>query len=117
MNRRLRLDLPMLLPDVPDAQDACVARLNALLERKGGIVEAHTVDADGGAPVLCLHYDPDVLSLAQVERLARGRHRGERPLRPRRVLAVYSIRPDSPAVSLRECQDPGADGVNGQHRR
>ncbi len=31
------------------------------------------------------------------------------------VLAAYSIRPDFLAVWLEECQNPSADGVNGQH--
>jgi len=32
------------------------------------------------------------------------------------VLAVHAIRSDSLAVQIRECQDLGADGLNGQHR-
>ena len=31
------------------------------------------------------------------------------------MLAGYSIRIDSLAVQVRECQDQGADGVTGQH--
>jgi len=33
------------------------------------------------------------------------------------VLAVYSIRSDSLAVQIRECQDLGTDRLNGQHTR
>jgi len=32
------------------------------------------------------------------------------------VLAAYPVRGDSLAVRIRECQDLGADGLNGQHR-
>lgn len=70
MDRKLRLDLPVVLPDVPSARDACVARVNSVLTERRGISEAH-VDEDGPAPVFCVHYDPDLLSLAQVEQLMR----------------------------------------------
>lgn len=69
--QRTRIDLPVLLPDVPDARDACVRRLVALTAEHRGITRTHVVDK-GQGPVLCLHYDPEVTSLAQVERLARA---------------------------------------------
>lgn len=65
-----RVDLLMLLPDVLDDQDACVARVTALLDNKPGITQAHVVQ-DNGSASLCLHYDPGLLSLRQVEQLAR----------------------------------------------
>jgi Cd2+/Zn2+-exporting ATPase len=69
--RRTRLELPLLLPDVPDARDACVRRLEGLLGEERGVVRVHTVAADGGGEgQLCLHYDPEIVTLAQVERLA-----------------------------------------------
>lgn len=55
--RRTRLELPLLLPDVPDARDACVRRLEGLLGEERGVVRAHTVDGGGGEGELCLHYD------------------------------------------------------------
>ena len=69
-DRKLKIGLPVLLPDVPDARDACVSRLSALIEGRPGIERVHVVSDDGAAK-LCLHYDPDLLPLAQVERLAR----------------------------------------------
>ena len=68
---KTRIELPLLLPDVPDARDACVGRLRGLLVEGRGITEAHIV-GDGGLPELCLHYDPDIIGLAEVERLARS---------------------------------------------
>ena len=62
-----------MLPEVPDAHDACVGRLEALIGQGRGISRAHTVSDDGDeTPSLCLHYDPAVVTLAQVERLARA---------------------------------------------
>jgi Cd2+/Zn2+-exporting ATPase len=94
MEQRTRLDLPLLLPEVKDARDACVTRLIRLLERRPGVERAHVVLpgellppdeaatlGSGGATAvagavateaqLCLHYDPDRLTLAQVVELAR----------------------------------------------
>src|SRR3954470_1336443 len=66
----LQLDLPLLLPDVSDNGDGCISRLETLLLDKMGIEQAHLVPPNGGPARLCLHYDPDVVPLAQVERYA-----------------------------------------------
>lgn len=64
------LELAFVLPGVDDARDACVARLTALLPAERGISHVHLVEEIPGEPRLCLHYDPEMLTLAQVERLA-----------------------------------------------
>ncbi|HEY0995635.1 MAG TPA: heavy metal translocating P-type ATPase [Gemmatimonadaceae bacterium] len=83
-----RLDLPLLLPEILDDRDRCVARLTALLERRDGIGRVHVVlpgelppgeavDGDGArvlpaiGPQLCLHYDPHRVTLGQVRTVAR----------------------------------------------
>lgn len=71
-HKNITIDLKSLLPDLPDARDACVARLEALIGEGRGISRAHTLSRDGGPSALCLHYDPEVVTLAQVERLARA---------------------------------------------
>ena len=68
---KLKLDLPLLLPEVPDARDRCVQTLISLLSARDGLVEAHVVAAKGTTPAqLCIHYDRDHLSLARVRELA-----------------------------------------------
>jgi len=67
----LRIDLPLLLPEVPDARDACVARLQALLSPRRGILRTHVREVDG-KPELCLHYDPALISGEEVRQLARA---------------------------------------------
>ncbi len=62
---RLRLDLPLLLPD---ADDRCVGRLIAALSGRPGISEAH-VARDAGAPQLCIHYDPAQINIGRVREL------------------------------------------------
>ena len=95
MTQSTRLDLPLLLPEVQDVQDACVLRLTRLLERRPGVTRVHVLRADAGdqrsdrtdaadqpaAPCskgerdsaqLCLHYDPEQLTLEDVAHLARA---------------------------------------------
>lgn len=70
--QKLRLDLPLLLPDVHDPADPCVERLRQRLVGRPGIDEAHVVGLDGGKPELCVHYDPDVVSLGRLRELVRA---------------------------------------------
>lgn len=65
---KLRLELPLLLPDMPD-DDGCVDLLNEYLRNTPGILETHVVRQNGSA-TLCLHFDPNLLPLGRVERLA-----------------------------------------------
>ena len=67
----IQLDIPLLLPDLPDGCDDCLGRLEQMLENRRGIKRVHlTHDAD---PVqLCLHFDSDLVSLADVQRIARA---------------------------------------------
>ena len=67
--KSVRLDLPILLPEIPDARDACVHRLQALLSPRRGITHTHITEEDGRS-VLCVHYDPDTLTVEDVRRLA-----------------------------------------------
>ncbi|GAB5550195.1 MAG: heavy metal translocating P-type ATPase [Sandaracinaceae bacterium] len=67
----LRLDIPVLLPDAPDARDACVKRLTDALAATSGVEHAHVVPAEGGRPAqLCLHYDPSAVALPRLRRTA-----------------------------------------------
>lgn len=67
---KLRLDLPLVLPDVADANDSCVTRLLNALSGRPGLIEAHVVGRESGSPQLCIHYDPTTLSLTRVRELA-----------------------------------------------
>lgn len=81
---RVRLDIPVILPDVEDLRDACIEHLVQRLSGKQGVLSVHVVDrraADdasahpevrAGEAQLCLHYDPALLSLAQLSALARS---------------------------------------------
>lgn len=65
---KLKLDLPLLLPDI-DARDECVHLLTDRLAGVRGVEQAHIVRHNGEAQ-LCLHFDPNLLPLARLQRLA-----------------------------------------------
>lgn len=72
MTEKMRIELTLLLPAIPGAYDACVTRLSDLLRAKEGVAEAHLVDSDSNVPgQLCVHFDPDRLSIGEVRDLAR----------------------------------------------
>ena len=71
MTDRLRLDLPLLLPDIDDIADACVDRLIADLNGFDGVSKAHVEKAVGEtAALLCIHYDPALITLARIRERA-----------------------------------------------
>lgn len=78
MTQKVQLNLSLLVPTI-DADDTCIDQLITTLEHQKGIQQAHVV-RDNGHAELCLHYDPNTISLAQVERLARdsGTHISDR---------------------------------------
>ncbi|MEO8685718.1 MAG: heavy metal translocating P-type ATPase, partial [Devosia sp.] len=71
--KRLRLDIPVLLPDMPDEADACVGRLIGELTGRNGIDQVHVLPAAADQPAkLCIHYRPEVLSLGRIKEIATG---------------------------------------------
>ena len=66
---KIQLDLPVLLPEVPDERDRCVDRLLQSLRAEAGVDTVHL--KEGSPPEVCIHYDPDQLSLEKVEALAK----------------------------------------------
>ncbi|MCO6042733.1 heavy metal translocating P-type ATPase [Aeoliella sp. ICT_H6.2] len=61
----------MLLPDLPDVRDRCVQRFAEQLRTRVGVADVHLVEADSENPDrLCVHFDPAVVSLAEVRDIA-----------------------------------------------
>lgn len=71
MTEKLSVDIPMMLPNVGSAEDACVARLMTTLSGREGIENVH-VKTMGQAreAQLCVHYDPQIITLSRVRALA-----------------------------------------------
>ncbi|MBI2779495.1 MAG: cadmium-translocating P-type ATPase [Gammaproteobacteria bacterium] len=70
MAEKLKLDLSLILPEIPDERDACVGRLTKLLQAEG-LEKVHLVREDGSAR-LCLHYEPQRFSVSRVRELAQA---------------------------------------------
>ncbi len=65
----IEISIPLLLPEVQDEGDQCVCALQNLLHGCKGILKTH-LEA-GHSPIdLCIHYDPNLVSLGAVKRLA-----------------------------------------------
>jgi Cd2+/Zn2+-exporting ATPase len=67
----IQLEFPVLLPDLPDGCDECLDQLEQMLENRRGIERVH-VSHEADSARLCLHFDPDLVSLADVQRIARA---------------------------------------------
>lgn len=88
--KHVRIELPILLPEIPDARDACVRRLQELLTERRGVTTTHVVERDGAA-LLCLHYDPDLVTLDNVEQLARAAGAEVRERYGHHVLSIRAV--------------------------
>lgn len=70
MDNTIELEIPVLLPGVEDEQDQCVARLESTVRNHKGIIFAH-LEPDQEPVRLCVHYDPILISIDDVRRLAK----------------------------------------------
>ena len=71
MMHKTRIDLDVLLPDRPDAADACMRRMTDALTAKSGVTGAHIVERTATSPgQFCIHFDPELVALHDVRRLA-----------------------------------------------
>jgi Cd2+/Zn2+-exporting ATPase len=69
MIQKLQLEIPLLLPEIPDEQDGCVVRLQENLLSRRGVSHAHVI-RENEVAYLCLHYDPGMVGLTEVRRAA-----------------------------------------------
>ena len=72
MTRKLELELPIILPEVPSASDECVRRLISELDGRSGIERVHVVPAAAEPGKLCVHFDPAVIPLTRINELIRA---------------------------------------------
>lgn len=69
---KTRINLDILLPEVPNERDECVARIINALQHKRGIDKVHVIPEDGNNKAqLCFHYNAEKISLNDVEKLAK----------------------------------------------
>ncbi len=68
--QKIKINLDIILPDIPDERDACVDRIIAVMQKHKGIEEVHIV-GKGKEAQLCFHYNPDIISIDQIQEKAR----------------------------------------------
>ena len=60
--KKLKLEITMLLPDIPDVRDKCAERLLRSLSEKEGVEHVHIIENEAEEPAqLCIHYDPEII--------------------------------------------------------
>lgn len=67
--KKLKIEIPVLLPEIPDEKDRCVERLIHTLKNEKGIDDVH-INEESPTEV-CIHYDPDTISLQKVKTIAK----------------------------------------------
>lgn len=69
--KKIKINLELVLPDVPDERDACVSRIISELKAKKGIEDVHVVPEKPQARAqLCFHYNPDLITVERIETMA-----------------------------------------------
>src|SRR3954468_16114305 len=70
---KARINLEILLPEIPDARDECVQRIIYSLAYKKGIDKVHVIPEDGNNKAqLCFHHEPSIISINRIEELAKN---------------------------------------------
>jgi len=69
MEKTIDLEIPLLMPGVENDKDECLNRLEESFQNYKGILRAH-VERDKSPVDLCIHYDPNQMTLSDVKRLA-----------------------------------------------
>ncbi|KYG79275.1 ATPase [Roseivirga seohaensis] len=70
--KKLQIKIPLILPEVTDEKDQCVDKLIEQLQGKNGLEEVHVADeTDNGVPQLCIHYNHELISIDQIQKLAK----------------------------------------------
>ena len=69
IEKTVEISLPLLLPEIQDACDHCIDRLQTRLQAQKGILQTH-LHLEHDPIDLCIHYDPNLISLAAVKRIA-----------------------------------------------
>ncbi|BCY16646.1 MAG: cadmium-translocating P-type ATPase [Anaerolineae bacterium] len=69
IEKTVEISLPLLLPEGQESCNHCIDRLQSRLQTQKGILQTH-LHLDHDPIDLCIHYDPNLISLAAVKRIA-----------------------------------------------
>jgi len=67
--KTIKLEIPILVSNLQEDADVCLDLLLSSLLSKKGIKKAH-IDSDKSPAQICLHFDPNIVSLGSVQRIA-----------------------------------------------
>lgn len=65
----IKIELNLLLPEINSDDDECLVRLKDTLLSRKGITHIH-LELNENKPRICIHYNPNLISLASVRRIA-----------------------------------------------
>lgn len=70
--KKLQIDIPHILPGIPDTKDPCVQEFIKILRDRSGVEEVHVAEnEDTGVPQLCFHYNPNKISISRIRSIAK----------------------------------------------
>lgn len=91
--KKLQIEIPLILPEVPDEKDQCVQKLIQQLQGRDGLEEVHVADKTGNAvPKLCFHYNPEMISIDRIQQLAKQAGAGITQKFGHKLIEVNGIR-------------------------
>ena len=69
---KIKIDIDIVLPDIPNEKDDCVQRIIAVTGQRKGIEKVHIVpETTTSKAKLCFHYDPGQITIEEVQILAK----------------------------------------------
>jgi Cd2+/Zn2+-exporting ATPase len=69
---KLQIEIPLILPEIPDDKDRCVQDFIELLKEQKGIEKVHVEqNSDSDVPHLCFHYNSAEISISQIRKIAK----------------------------------------------
>lgn len=107
--KTLELEIPLLIPGLVNHEDNCLEKLENALQNQRGILRAH-VENEQDPLILCLHYNPSLVSIEDVRRIA-GRAGGEISQRYRHEVVQIEDMDCSDCVVVLEQSLKRIDGV------
>ncbi|MDD2475924.1 MAG: heavy metal translocating P-type ATPase [Dysgonamonadaceae bacterium] len=70
--KKLQIDIPHILPGVPDGKDPCVQDFIKALREEKGVEDVHVSETkEKGVPQLCFHYNPAQISISRIRTIAK----------------------------------------------
>ena len=100
---KTKINLEFLLPEVPDERDECVQRVIDSLQNKRGIDKIHIVPQNDVTKAhLCFHYNPDEITVSEIEELAKEAGAGITEQYGHLLIEVSGIRYQQHARNLEE---------------